>query len=170
MYLFQHAYNDFYRCFYGGQEPIERRCDLVYLDDYVLVWLVFGEGIEACGGDFAVFMQAHSLFLSDLACDPQGTLLSEYTGYPTDDGTWIDDPGTRIVPHPSTAMGACTPRTLDGPRSEGNTPDWQNYTGLVHPAFLREWFDYLASFTPEARKGQWDEVWRARNDAVAQFL
>ncbi len=48
MYLFQAAYEDFY-VFWRSQQPCERRNKLVFLDDYGLCWLIFGEGIAAAG-------------------------------------------------------------------------------------------------------------------------
>ena len=144
---------------------------LVYLDDYLLAWLGLGNGIEACGRDFSILMQAHSALLIDL------TMGSPTPGNPfyreEADGS-ITDLNTipaeewprRTTANPVSALGTSSPGKQGEEYDYDQCALMSDYDGLIHPAFLKEWFDYLAALEPSARKQEWHSLWSARNQAV----
>lgn len=181
MYLFQRAeerFERYYRTFrlfeyderlFALSSHKHRRP--VYLDDYLLGWLVFGDGIEACGGDFAVLMQLHSVLLIRL-------MSEDVPSYDPDH--WEDEDGKihdydnfphgelpeRKSAHPISALGTSPAGQRDLAYNRKGSLSVQCHTGSIHPAFLREWFDYLAALEPRARKDEWYALWQARCDAV----
>jgi len=177
MHLFQNAAQRF-RYYYNTYRPFERDAtlragqgELVYLDDYIMGWLVFGDGIEACGKDFSVLMQVHSALLIDMMwCS---AILNHPDYWEGDGGTVIsmssledDKQPRRRVPHPISALGTSSPGTQGAEYDDRECEAIFEHQGPIHPAFLREWFDYLAALAPNARKDEWLSLWEARNEAV----
>ena len=178
MYLFQRAtgrfwgyYNSYRRFEYDKTHPAYGD-KLVYLDDYILAWLVFGDGIEMCGKDFSVLMQVHTALLldlmqmNDLFSNPE--LWEDENGDIRDDEFPHGEVPQRLTAHPISALGTCLPGQNRTEYDTSRCGFVDDHKGLIHPAFLKEWFDHIAALPRAEREDEWFFLWVARNEAVVK--